>query len=298
MMLIRSTSNPHIKYIRELCEKRKARKVYREFFVEGVQAISEAYRHGWNVKRLIYCPEMVHSNWAQKTLAESDPDTHLQVTMHLLGKLSDRSDPELMAIVSQAEDDLARIPIREDLLVLVIEHPQNPGNLGTLIRSADAMGAHGVLVIEPAVDVYAPKTVRATMGSLFALPVLRMEACPLLHDWIGQVRIALESRKPARVQIVATRPHASTPIDQHDFTSPTILIIGNEQSGISERFETMCDAMVSIPMSGSADSLNSAVSASIVLYEANRQRLAHKTALMQQNAYLKTSVKRKLGVRC
>lgn len=276
MMLIRSTSNPHIKYIRELCEKRKARKVYREFFVEGVQAISEAYRHGWNVKRLIYCPEMVHSNWAQKTLAESDPDTHLQVTMHLLGKLSDRSDPELMAIVSQAEDDLARIPIREDLLVLVIEHPQNPGNLGTLIRSADAMGAHGVLVMEPAVDVYDPKTVRATMGSLFALPVLRIEACPLLHDWIDQVRMTL-----GRVQIVATRPHASTPIDQHDFTSPTILIIGNEQSGISEHFQTMCDALVSIPMSGSADSLNSAVSASIVLYEANRQRLARKTGCLR-----------------
>lgn len=281
MMLIRSTSNPHIKYIRELCEKRKARKVYREFFVEGVQAISEAYRHGWNVKRLIYCPEMMHSNWAQKTLAESDPDTHLQVTMHLLGKLSDRSDPELMAIVSQAEDDLARIPIREDLLVIVVERPQNPGNLGTLIRSADAMGAHGVLVMEPAVDVYDPKTVRATMGSVFALPVLRIEAYSLLHDWIGQVRIALESRKPARVKIVATHPHASTPIDQHDFTSPTILIIGNEQSGISERFETMCDALVSIPMSGSADSLNSAVSASIVLYEVNRQRLARQTGCLR-----------------
>ena len=171
-----------------------------------------------------------------------------------------------------SEDDIARIPIQEELLVLVVEHPQNPGNLGTLIRSADAMGGHGVIVVEPAVDIYEPKTVRATMGSLFALPVLRIEIHQRLQDWLDQVRIEL-----GRIQIVAASPHALTRIDQHDFTLPTLLIIGNEQTGISEHFERMCDALVSIPMSGSADSLNSAVSASIVLYEVNRQRLTRST---------------------
>ena len=270
-MLIRSTSNPQIKYIRELCQKRKARRAYRECFVEGVQAIAEAYSQSWNVKQLIYCPSSAHSDWAKKTLAESDPRTHLQVEAHLLSRLSDRGDPELMAIVSQAEDDPARIPIRADLLVVVVEHPQNPGNLGTIIRSADAMGAHGVLVMEPGVDLYHPKTVRATMGSLFALPVLRIENFQVFQDWIDTVRGTVGG-----VQVVATSPHASTTIDRHDLTLPTVLIIGNEQSGISEHFEMTCDTLVSIPMSGSAESLNSAVSASIVLYEANRQRLESK----------------------
>ncbi|MCZ6678899.1 MAG: RNA methyltransferase [Candidatus Poribacteria bacterium] len=268
-MLIRSTSNPQIRYIRQLSQRRKVRKAHREFCVEGVQAISEAYRHGWHVKQLIYCPTLVGSNWAQKTLAESDPQTHLQVTETLLSKLSDRSDVELMAIVSQAKDDLARIPIRSDLLVIMVERPQNPGNLGTIIRSADALGAHGVLIMEPAVDLYDPKTARATMGSLFALPVLRLQNTQIFQGWIDKIRESLD-----RLQVVVTSPHASITIDQHDLTLPTVLIIGNEQAGISKHLEEICDALVSIPMHGSAESLNSAVSASIVLYEAIRQRLA------------------------
>lgn len=272
-MLIRSTSNPQIKHIRELCQKRKARQAHREFCVEGVQAISEAYTHNWDVKQLICCPSLVRTDRAQKTLAESDSRTHLQVAAHLLSRLSDRSDPELMAVVSQAKDDLARIPIRADLLVIVVDRPQNPGNLGTIIRSADAMGAHGVLIMEPAVDLYAPKTVRATMGSLFALPVLRIENFEICQNWISRVRTALVG-----AQVVSTSPRDSIPIDQYDLTLPTVFIIGNEQSGISHDFQGMCDAFAAIPMSGSAESLNSAVSASIALYEANRQRLARRTA--------------------
>ena len=272
-MLIRSTSNPQIKHIRELCQKRKARQAHREFYVEGVQAISEAYTHNWDVKQLIYCPSLVRTDRAKNTLAESDSRTHLRVAAHLLSKLSNRSDPELMAVVSQAKDNLARIPIRENLLVIVVDRPQNPGNLGTIIRSADAMGAHGVLIMEPAVDLYDPKTVRATMGSLFALPVLRIENFEICQNWISKVRTALVG-----AQVVSTSPRDSMTIDQYDLTLPTVFIIGNEQSGIRHDFQRMCNAFATIPMSGSVESLNSAVSASIVLYEANRQRLARRTA--------------------
>ena len=271
-MLISSTSNPQIKYIRNLCQKLKLRQAHREFCVEGVQAISEAYRHGWHVKQLIYCPTMVRSDWAKKTIAESHPWTHLQVTAELFEKLSYRSYSELMAIVPQAQDDPARIPIRADLLATVVDRPQNAGNLGTIIRSTDAMGGHGVLVMQPAADLYNPKTIRSTMGSLFAVPVLRIETHQIFQKWIDTVRTKLGD-----LQVVATSPHGLTRIDQHDFTLPTVLIIGTERSGIHKYFETTSDVLVSIPMSGSADSLNSSVSASIVLYEANRQRLARRT---------------------
>jgi tRNA G18 (ribose-2'-O)-methylase SpoU len=270
-MLIRSTSNLQIKYIRTLCEKRKARKVHYEFFVEGVRAVSEAYSHGWNVKKLIFCPSLIRSDWAKKIVAESDPFIHLQVTENLHRKLCDRNDLELMAIVSQVEDNYERIPLRSNLLVIAVENPQNRGNLGTIIRAADAMGAHGMLIIEPAVDLYDPKTVRATMGSLFALPVIRIGNPRIFQSWQEHVRATLGA-----LQVVGTSPHASTTIDKVNFTGPTLLVIGNEQSGISDRFEMMCDALISIPMSGSADSLNSAIAASIALYEAKRQRFAHK----------------------
>lgn len=270
-MLIRSTSNPHIKYIRTLCEKRKARNIRHEFFVEGVRAVSEAFSHGWNVKKLIYCPSLVRSDWAKKIVAESDPFIQLQISENLHNKLCDRNDLELMAIISQVGDDFDRIPIRSNLLAVAAENPQNRGNLGTIIRSADAMGAHGVLIIEPAVDLYDPKTVRATMGSLFALPVIRIESHALFRSWHEKVRAAL-----GVLQVVGTSPHASTTIDKTNFTAPTLLVVGNEQAGISKQLETMCDALISIPMSGSADSLNSAIAASVALYEANRQRFSSK----------------------
>lgn len=268
-MLIRSTSNVHIKYIRTLCEKRKARNIHYEFFVEGVRAVSEALSHGWNVKKLIFCPSLVRSDWAKKIVAESDPFIHLKISENLHSKLCDRNDLELMAIISQVEDNFDRIPIKSNLLVIAAENPQNRGNLGTIIRSADAMGAHGVLVIEPAVDLYDPKTVRATMGSLFALPVIRIQNPTIFRSWREHVCAALGA-----LQVVGTSPHATTTIDKVDFTVPTLLVVGNEQSGISKQFETMCDALIAIPMSGSADSLNSAIAASVALYEANRQRNA------------------------
>ncbi len=270
-MLIRSTSNLHIKYIRMLCEKRMARNTHYEFFVEGVRAVSEAISHGWNVKKLIFCPSLVRSDWAKKIVAESDRLIHLQISENLHSKLCDRNDLELMAIISQVEDDIDRIPIESNLLVIAAENPQNRGNLGTIIRSADAMGAHGVLIMEPAVDLYDPKTVRATMGSLFALPVIRIKCHSFFGSWREKVRAALGA-----FQVIGTSPHASTTIDKVDFTVPTLLVVGNEQSGISKQLETMCDALISIPMSGSADSLNSAIAASVALYEANRQRIASK----------------------
>ena len=279
-MLIRSTSNPQIKYIRQLFHKRKARKAYREFFVEGVQAISEAYQHGWHIKKLIYSPTLVRSDWGKKTVAESDALTHLQVTEDLMYKLSERGYPELLAIVTQAEDDLKRIPLRPDLVAVLLDRPQNTGNLGTIIRSGDAMGGDGVLIVEPAVDLYDPNTVRATMGSLFALPVIRISTPQILADWLDEVRTQLP-----KLQLVGTDPRATKPIDQYDFTGPTILVVGKEQSGMSDDFNSICDALVTIPMFGAADSLNSAVATSVVLYEVNRQRLN----LQNTNGYTENS---------
>lgn len=278
-MLISSTSNQKIKYIRKLINQRKTRKSNSDFVVEGVQLVYEAYRCGWQVKWLVYCENLICSDWAKKTIAESEPETHLQVTESLMYKLSERTDTELIAVVSQPDDNIDDIPIRKEMLVVLLENPQNTGNLGTIIRSCSAMGAHGLLIIEPAVDLYNPKTIRATMGTIFTLPVVRIKKLKTLQKWLDKVRVEVPD-----LQLVGTSPHASARIYQHDFTLPTILITGNEQSGISESIEKMCDVLVSIPMFDvlcsaqeqnyrSADSLNSAIATSISLYEVSRQRL-------------------------
>jgi TrmH family RNA methyltransferase len=193
---------------------------------------------------------------------------HLQVSEYVQEQLSDRDSPsELMAVVAKCSDDLGRIAIESGMLVLILDRPRSPGNLGSTIRSADALGACGVIVTGHAVDLYDPATVRASVGCLFNIPVIQVSKHQTLEDWLEQVR-----RELHRLQVIATSAHASDMIYNCDLTAPTVFVVGNEKLGISQYFQSMCDTVVAIPMSGSPSSLNASVAASIALYEASRQR--------------------------
>jgi TrmH family RNA methyltransferase len=190
------------------------------------------------------------------------------VSEYVQEQLSDRDSPsELMAVVAKGTDDLGRITIESGMLVLILDRPRNPGNLGSTIRSTDAFGACGVIITGHAVDLYDPATVRASVGCLFNIPVIQVGQHQTLDSWLGHVR-----RELPKLQVLATSAHASDMIYNRDLTVPTVFIIGNEKLGISRYFQSMCDTVVAIPMSGSPSSFNVSVAASIVLYEANRQR--------------------------
>ncbi len=266
--MITSLKNDKIKLVRALAEERRERNKHKLFFIEGVAAIRAAYLYDWDVRWLIYCPEVEHTDWGIDIIAQTPPEARLEVNEYVLTQLSDREmASELLAVVAQRPDDLARIPLKDDLLVLLLDRPGSPGNLGSTIRSADALGADAVLITGHATDLYDPKTVRASIGSLFALPVLRVPEHAALEAWLATARDTL-----GRVQMVATSSHATTPLYAHDLTGPTVVAIGNETVGLSHYFETLCDAYVTIPMYGSATSFNASVAASIFLYEARRQR--------------------------
>jgi tRNA G18 (ribose-2'-O)-methylase SpoU len=269
--MITSLKSPKIKHIRRLFSSRRARQRYGEFFVEGVQAISAAYHNGWDIRNLVYCPNRIRSDWAREILAKTDQHVHLQVSEYVQDQLSDRDSPsELMAVVAKCSDDLGRIDIGSGLLVLILDRPRNPGNLGSTIRSADALGAWGVIITGHAVDLYDPVTVRASVGCLFNIPVIQVDQHQTLENWLGRVR-----RKLHKLQVIATSAHASEMIYNRDLTVPTVFVVGNEKLGISRYFQSTCDTVVAIPMSGSPSSFNVSVAASIVLYEATRQRSQH-----------------------
>jgi TrmH family RNA methyltransferase len=266
--MITSIKNPKVKYIRRLFSSRRARQTHGEFFVEGVQAVSAAYHNGWDIRTLVYCPNRIRSDWARKTLSETDQNVHLQVSEYVQEQLSDRDSPsELMAVVAKCSDDLGRISIGSDLLVLILDRPRSPGNLGSTVRSADALGACGVIITGHAVDLYDPVTVRASVGCLFNVPVMQVGQHDTLENWLDHVRCVLPN-----LQVLATSAHASGTVGNRDLTVPTVFVMGNEKLGISQYFQSMCDSAVAIPMSGSPSSLNVSVAASIVLYEASRQR--------------------------
>src|SRR5205823_11227847 len=177
--------------------------------------------------------------------------------------------PELLAVVGLAADDLARIPTGPGMLAVVFDRPTSPGNLGTLIRSADAFGASGVVVTGHAADVYDPKSVRASTGSLFALPTVRISSHRQVLDWVGAMRAG-----GITVKIVGTDEHGDVDVADHDLTTAAVLVVGNETAGLSSAWRESVDSMVRIPITGAASSLNAATAASVVLYEAARQRKA------------------------
>ncbi len=253
-----------------LLENRSKRQRSGEFIVQGVRPITLALRNGWPIKTLLYDADGATSQWARETL-DAVAAPKVAVAPELLHELGGKTDtaPELLAVAALPADDLARIPAGPGLLAVVADRPASPGNLGTLIRAADAFGASGVIVTGHAADVYDPRSVRASTGSLFSLPVIRVASHRPVLDWAGTLRAG-----GVGVRLVGTDERGDADVADVDFTPPTLLLVGNETAGLSVAWRDACDHLARIPMLGTASSLNAAMAATIALYESARQRIA------------------------
>jgi 23S rRNA (uridine2479-2'-O)-methyltransferase len=265
-----TTRNARFQQWEALLTNRTKRQRAGEFLVQGVRPISMAIGYGWQIRALLYDSSAPLSAWARDTL-DSVRTSTVALSGALMRELGEKAEttPELLAVVGLPEDDLSRIPIRPDMLVVAFDRPTSPGNIGTLIRSADAFGAAGVIVTGHAADVYDPKSVRASTGSLFAVPAVRVPSHRAVLDWVEEIRT-----QGIDLRVVGTDEGGDLDTARFDFTQPTLLLIGNETSGLSSAWQDACDHLVRIPMSGSASSLNAATAASVVLYESARQRAA------------------------
>jgi TrmH family RNA methyltransferase len=235
-----------------------------EFLVHGVRPINEAIAHGWPVRAFLH-DGSARSRWAVDLLSGTVAAEVVHLAPGLLHELGEKEDesPELVAVVAMPPDDLDRIPLRPNGIVVVLDRPTSPGNIGSLLRSADALGVDGVVLTGHAADLYDPKTVRASRGSLFAVPAVRVDT---------PTRVVDRLRSAGAFRLVGTSEDATTELWDHDFTGPTAVVVGNETTGMSAFWAEACDATVSIPMSGAASSFNATVAASITLYEISRQR--------------------------
>jgi len=262
------TENSDFQYLETLRRNRTKRHRAGEFFVEGVRAVTQAVEQGWPVRALIYSRERRLSDWAAGILARAGAQRHYELPLDLMEKLSAKEDAsELIALVAIPPDDLGRIPLLAAPLVVVLDRPSSPGNLGTILRSCDALGVDGVVVSGHAADLYDPETIRATTGSFFHVPAVRLRSHRELLPWLDDMK-----RRYAGLQIVGTSARAAVNIRTFDFRPATVLLVGNETNGLSDAYQELADAMVTIPMSGSATSLNIASATSILLYEIASQR--------------------------
>lgn len=251
-----------------LRRNRTKRQRYGEFFAEGVTTINAALRHDWNFRSVWFSRERPLSDWAEGVLRNANAAEHYEVTARMLEKLSEKEDQsELVAILEMPADDPGRLKLEQDFVIIVADSPGNPGNLGTLIRSADAFGAAGVIVTGHATDVYDPRTVRASVGSLFSVPVIRLPGPSQVAAWLDGVKSSGHDPLVAVLDPVGGRELSNSPL-----TGPLVLVAGNEKRGVSSGYEAISSVALRIPMRGEANSLNVAVAVSIALYEIRCQR--------------------------
>jgi len=261
-----STRNASFQQWQALLTNRTKRTRSGEFLVSGVRPITLAVEHGWTINTMIYPDQGALSSWARDMLDRSGA-VPVAMAPELLAELADKESTELLAVVALPPSELSQIAPAPGLLVVVFDRPSAPGNIGTLVRSADAFGAAAVIVTGHAADPYDPRAVRASTGSLFALPVLRADSHREVLEWADTLR-----GDGLPLEIVGTDERGTVDIADHDLTGPRIVLIGNETHGLTTAWRESCDAMLRIPITGAASSLNAATAATVILYEATRQR--------------------------
>lgn len=263
------SENNDFQRVEVIKRNREKRNKYNEFFVEGVKSINYAIENNWSIRSFIYSKEKPLSEWANNILNNSRAETHLELPLKLMDKLSDKDEEtsEIFAVVSMPKNDLSRIKIKKDLLVAVFDRPSSHGNLGTLIRSCEALKVDGLIITGHAVDLFDPKTIRASMGTFFAVPTIRLQSHNELVPWFDEIR-----KQFSDFQIVGSTSKSDALIEDINLSNPMALLIGNETYGLSNNYKEICDRLVKIPMYGKITSFNVACAASIMLYEIDRQR--------------------------
>jgi TrmH family RNA methyltransferase len=262
-MLISSLQNPKVKETIRLRE-RKERDRTQRFLIEGYRELARAVEGGISVPLLFVCAHYFLGENEESLIAalrESGAEVY-DCTPEVFAKLSYRDRPDgLLAVGEQRHLTLAQLDLRTPALLLVAESIEKPGNLGTLLRSADAVGADGMIVCDRCTDVYNPNTVRASVGTLFTIPVVETSSSEA-HAFLQREQI----------QVVATLPSADLVYTDADLSGSVAIIVGTEQLGLTPFWQEAAQLKVRIPMRGVADSLNVAIAGALLLYEALRQR--------------------------
>lgn len=264
-----STKNNIFQRFEVLKTNRNKRYRYHEFLVEGVRSLNEAVRNHWKIKSFLYDKNNL-SAWAKDMINNVDTDINYCLTPELMKELSGKDDTsELMAVIEMREDELDQVALSENPFIVLFDRPSNKGNLGTMIRSCDALGADMLIITGHAVDLYDTDVVVSAMGSFFKLPVIRISDNSALFDFIDKLKNTYID-----FMTIGTTAHHKSPVYDLDLTAPLMLMMGNETTGLNRTLKESCDQLCTIPMSENsyASSFNVSCAASILMYEVTRQR--------------------------
>lgn len=260
MECITSAQNGAVKTLRKYMQNKKFRRQMGIFVAEGEKAVREACADGMDIETIFLRRDL------EGKLQGLPEKKCVLMTEKVMNAVSDTVTPQgVIALVHMPRTELAESAEKENALLLLCENVSDPGNLGTLIRCADAAGADGVVLCGCA-DLYNPKTVRSTMSSLYHIPVIEQRDAVETVDWLQE-----RGFSACAASLDATQTHYET-----DFTGKTVLCVGNEAHGLTAELQQRCRTKVKIPMPGRAESLNVGCAAAVLLYEAVRQRMNKK----------------------
>lgn len=254
---ITSRSNPKIKGARAL-RSRKSRREQNAFLVEGIRHVGEAVDAGAALQSIFYAPELLDSPFAQN-LVERQSAAGIPcyaTTRQVFTSLAEKENPQgIIAVVRKPTTELGELSPGNLPWGVALVAPGDPGNLGAILRTLDAVGASGLILLNSSVDPHHPSAVRASMGTIFWIPVVEA-AFENFEIW----------RRKHGYHLYGTSAHAETDYKGVDYQSPCILLLGSERQGLTKEQANTCDYMVRLPMYGRATSLNLAVAAGILLY--------------------------------
>jgi TrmH family RNA methyltransferase len=256
---ITSAANPLAKRVRALADRRQRRREG-AFVVEGVQPVWRAIEAGWEIETLLTVPSRLAEAGAGLVADRRAAGIRVvELAEQLAVRLTDRDAPPGLFAIVKARTTPLPAPKENDLFV-ALHRVGNPGNLGTIVRTADAVGAAGMILVGETADQYAPAAVKASMGSLFAMPVARVPDADALFDWA----------RSAGVEVVATSGYAEQAHWAATYRTPLAVLLGSEGDGLPAEVIERADHTVRIPMVGTPESLNLAVAAALMLYEVRR----------------------------
>ena len=259
MKQITSVQNSYIKSLILLQEKSKIRKKLGLFLIEGIREIEMAVKGGFEINSLLFVPEICTlSNLKLSAFCNE----RIEISVEVYQKIAMRKSTEgIIAVAKSKSNNLDDLVLPENPLIIVIEAVEKPGNVGAILRTADAANVDAVLIANPKSDLYNPNTVRSSVGCLFTNQIATASSQEII-DFLKQKNIAIYS---------ATLQNSTVYYTQ-DFSQPTALVVGSEATGLSEMWRTEANTNIIIPMEGKIDSMNVSVAAAILLFEAKRQR--------------------------
>ncbi len=259
MKQITSIQNPFIKSLVLLQEKAKNRKQTGTFLIEGVREISLAIKGKYEIETILFNPEIYSESEARKLAPNAD---FIEINSVVYQKLSYRETTEgVLAVAKSKSLQLSDLKLSETPLILVAEAPEKPGNIGALLRTADAANLDAVIIANPKSDLYNPNIVRSSVGCLFTNQIATASTSEIIAFL-----------KEKNINFYCATLQNSTSYHTQDYTKPTALVVGTEATGLTQEWRDAATQNIIIPMQGEIDSMNVSVAAAILIFEAKRQR--------------------------